>query len=162
MFMAATLTMAKPPGLSSRYISAIAARSSASSSAYNTSNDVTTSKDAGRKGDRRDARAREARAARLTADLQAGFGQVEAERAAERAEQFHVRAGAASAVEQERTGPSGDRVSDERRDECAKPAEPEMTRFRDRGRAQQMIHAAHCTCRYSVLRRGTCPARTVH
>ena len=102
MFMAATLTMAKPPGLSSRYISAIAARSSASSSAYSTSNDVTTSKEPVGKGTAVTRRAREARAAGFTADPQADFGQVEAERAAERAEQLDVRAGAASAVEQQR------------------------------------------------------------
>jgi hypothetical protein len=35
-------------------------------------------------------------------------------------------------------------MPEKRRDERAKAAEPEVPRFRFRGRAQQMFHAAHC------------------
>jgi hypothetical protein len=91
---------------------------------------------------RRDAGPREMPASGFAADAQADLGQVEAERAAEGAEQIDVRAGAAAAVEQQRIAAAGDGACDKRRDEGAESAEPEMSRFRLRGGAQQMFHAA--------------------
>ena len=62
MSIAATLTIANPPGLSSRYISAIARRSSALSSAIqDVETEVTTSKAAAAKRRRRDGGAHEPR-----------------------------------------------------------------------------------------------------
>ena len=93
------------------------------------------------KGNGGHAGAREARAARVTADAESGLGEVEPVGAAEAGEQCEVGAGAAAAIEQPRVRQSGGRALEQRRDECAEAAEPEVTRFRPCGCAQQVFHA---------------------
>jgi len=107
-----------------------------------------------RKRRRRDVGAGEPPAAGFAADVQAGGAQIEAEGAAVRRQHLDVRAGTAAAVEEERVRPPGEGRLDERRDEGAEAAEPEVTRFRDRGRAQQVFHRRDCTVftRDSVVR----------
>jgi len=104
-----------------------------------------------------DRRAREPRPARLAADSQADFRQIEPIGAAERAEQVHVGAGAAAAVEQASVGHSGGRALEQRRDERAEAAEPKMARFRSCGRAQQMFHGALYRLRHARLFDSTIP-----
>src|SRR5207237_3401320 len=96
---------------------------------------------AARKRRRRDARAREMAASFVASDAQAGGAEIEPVRAAERAEPLEVCAGAAPAVEDERRDSARGGGPDERGDERAKAAEPEVPRLRSRGRAQQMFHA---------------------
>ena len=99
---------------------------------------------AARKRRRHDARAREAPAPGLAPNPQAWRAEVEPVRASGRAEPLDVRAGPAAAVEDERRGASGCGDFDERADEGAEAAEPEVPRFRFRGRAQQTFHARDC------------------
>ena len=80
----------------------------------------------------------------LPADLKPGRREIEAECASVVPEQFEVGAGAASAIEQQRLRNASCGLAQQRRDEQTKPIEPEMVRFGERRRAQQVIHAPDC------------------
>src|SRR5204862_1328626 len=101
-------------------------------------------KGSGGEGHRRHGGAGETGPARLAADAEADFGQVEAVGQAEPVEKRDVGTGSASAVEQTRVRPARGRIPEQRRDESAEAAEPEMARFRSCGCAQQVFHSAHC------------------
>ena len=87
-----------------------------------------------------------ARASRVPARLRGRFAgqraQIEAVGAAEATQHLEVRAGPAAAIEERGFARPARAVPDEGRDEGAEAAEPEVARFRYRGRAQQVFHAA--------------------
>src|SRR5262249_27754746 len=98
-----------------------------------------------RKWHRRDRSARNAAAARLAREARPDFGEIEAESRAETRKKLEVGTSSASAVEKTWSRPAGDGLSEQRRNEGPEPAEPEVTRFRLRGCAQQVLHGAHCS-----------------
>src|SRR3954471_23635778 len=83
-----------------------------------------------------------------------GGGQVDALGAPKSIEELQIRAGAAAAVQHPRRSAAASLargVPEQRRDESAEAAEPEMTRFRSRGRAQQAFHAVGFSNFYGTL-----------
>ena len=92
-----------------------------------------------------DRRAGEAGTSELPADLQASRREIEAKGVSVAAEQFDVGARAASTIEQHRPGDASCGLAEQRRHEKTKPLEPEMARFGERRRAQQVIHASDCS-----------------
>ncbi len=76
----------------------------------------------------------------LPAELETRGRQVEAICPTKPVQQRQIAAGPTAAIEQTCVRSAGGRLSEERRDEGPKPAEPEVTRFRSRGGAQQVIH----------------------
>ena len=101
-------------------------------------------KRAARERNRPDGRTGQARASGFFPERKAACGEVEAECASVVPEQFEVGAGAASAIEQQRLRNASCGLAQQRRDEQTKPIEPEMVRFGERRRAQQVIHAPDC------------------
>jgi hypothetical protein len=140
--MAATLTIAKPPGFRSRNISAIAFRPFRRRGIQDVERRHQVER-CGREGGRGDAGAGEQRATGHPAQAKPGFRDVEAVGAADLIQERQVGAGAAAAVEQAShasvAGLCG-RMPQERIDERTKASKPEMTRFSVRGRAQKMVH----------------------
>src|SRR5439155_10712612 len=102
-------------------------------------------KPAARKWRGRDGGAGYRRAAGLAGESRAELGKVEAEGAAEASEQLEVGPRAAAAVEHERRRSALNGGANERRDEPAEAAEPEMARLGAGRGAQQVFHAAHCS-----------------
>ena len=93
-------------------------------------------------GRRADAGSCEPAPSRAARELKADRRDVESVRGAVAAEQLEIRARAAAAVEQARVGASGEGAPDERRDEPAEAAKPEMIRFGARRRAQEVVHVS--------------------
>ena len=97
------------------------------------------------KGNGGDGRAGKAGSPEPPADLKPGRREIEAECASVAPEQFEVGAGAASAIEQQRPCDAPRGLAQQRRHEKTKPVEPEVARFGERRRAQQVIHASDCS-----------------
>src|SRR5262249_3218198 len=98
-----------------------------------------------REGNRRHGGARETRPAGLAADFQPDGRQIEAESAPVLSKEYQVVAGAAPAVEDQRSAAAFGRLTEQRCDEQSEATKPEMSRFSARRRAQQMLHRRNCS-----------------